>query len=138
MRIHKLEKFRPLVWMGALLAVAAIGCSGNQDGAPDLVKVTGVVTSQGKPVNNVQVLFEPQAEAGASRGKTDEDGKFELYYTLDQAGATPGKHRVQFRLQDEEADPNIVPKKLTIGAEGIPVDVTPEGPNEFQFDLAEK
>ncbi|EAQ77980.1 hypothetical protein DSM3645_16070 [Blastopirellula marina DSM 3645] len=122
----------------ALPIIAATGCFGGGSGGPELAKVTGVVTVNGKPVESIQVLFEPQSEARASRGKTDSDGKFEVYYNLNQPGAVLGEHHVQFELKGEGSDQKLIPAKYAFGAKGIIAEVTQEGPNEFQFDLTGK
>ncbi len=122
-------------WLMAFLTMT--GCfAGNTEG-PELSKVTGVVTLKGKPVPNIQVLFAPQSDEGSSRGRTKEDGTFEVYYTLKQPGAVPGQHNVQFDLGDADADAIRIPRKYMIGNDGgMPATVTADGPNEFTFELS--
>ncbi len=121
-----------------LVTISAAGCFNASTGGPELAEVTGVVTLSGTPVPNIQVLFEPEADAGASRGLSDDEGKFKVYYPTNSPGAVPGKHRVQFLSMDADATKSIVPKRYAVGSPGIPVDVTATGPNEFSFDLAQK
>ncbi|MBA2115181.1 carboxypeptidase-like regulatory domain-containing protein [Bremerella alba] len=127
-----------LVLLIALITSTTIGCFGSSSDGPDLAEVSGVVTMDGAPLQNIQVLFQPEADAGASRGLSDADGKFRVYYPTNSAGAVPGKHRVQFQLMDANATKDIVPKRYAVGSQGIPVDVTLTGPNEFTFDLAQR
>lgn len=122
----------------AVVTSTVIGCYGSPSSGPELAEVSGVVTMGGTPVPNIQVLFEPEADAGASRGLSDAEGKFKVWYPTNSPGAVPGKHRVQFQLMDADATKDIVPKRYAVGSVGIPVDVTSTGPNEFTFDLAKK
>jgi len=119
-----------------VLILPASGCNRNQEG-PQLAKVTGVLTWNGQPVPQTKVLFEPVSNAGPSWGTTDGGGKFEVYYTPDRSGAAVGKHRVQFQSMNSEDSGGKeikIPRKYTIGAVGIEVEVS-EGTNEFPFDL---
>jgi len=120
------------------LTIVAAGCFPGSAGGPELAPVTGVVTIDGKPTPNVQVLFEPLEDGGASRGLTDDDGKFRVYFSLERSGAIPGAHRVQFEIKEEGVDPRLIPAKYAFGAKGIEVEVSAEGPNDFQFDLTGK
>lgn len=133
---HAIRSF--FVVATTLIISTLAGCLGSSSGGPELAEVSGVVTMGGKPVPNIQVLFEPEGDAGASRGLSDADGKFKVYYPTNTLGAVPGKHRVQFQLMDADASKDIVPKRYAVGSPGIAVDVTPAGPNEFTFDLAKK
>ncbi|QDU75552.1 5-hydroxyisourate hydrolase precursor [Bremerella volcania] len=127
-----------LVVLAALVTSTAAGCFSSSSSGPELAEVSGVVTMGGTPLPNIQVLFEPEADAGTSRGTSDAEGKFKVYYPTNSLGAVPGKHRVQFQLMDADAGKDIVPKRFAVGSPGIPVDVTATGPNEFSFDLAQK
>lgn len=127
-----------LLFFTALITSSTLGCFGSSSGGPELAEVSGVVTMGGTPVPNIQVLFQPEADAGASRGLSDAEGKFKVYYPTNSLGAVPGKHRVQFQLMDADAGKDIVPKRYAVGSSGIPVDVTMTGPNEFTFDLTQK
>ncbi|MEW4562692.1 hypothetical protein AB1K70_09210 [Bremerella sp. JC770] len=127
-------------WFAAGLLAGCLtmtGCfAGGTDG-PELSKVTGLVTMKGQPVPNVQVMFAPVADEGSSRGRTKEDGTFEVYYTLERPGAVRGEHHVQFESRGADADAIGIPRKYLIGNDGgIPVNVTAEGPNEFTFELS--
>ena len=113
-----------------------VGCSG---GGQPLAEVTGTVTLDGKPVENISVVFQPEApDQATSRGTSNAEGKFSLMYNRDAAGAVPGKHKVRFAVMDADAT-GLLPEKYTNTAKsGMTADVKQEGPNEFQFDLKSK
>lgn len=69
--------------------VAVVGC---QNG-PDVVEVTGTITRNGKPLKEFAVIFQPES-GRPSVGQTDENGYYELSYTLKRKGALRGKHKV--------------------------------------------
>jgi hypothetical protein len=79
-----------------LLAVLAAGVSllaGCGPGGPEVVRVTGTVTCQGKPVGNLYLNFKPDV-GRPSWGVTDAEGKYSLNYSRDRDGAVVGKHTV--------------------------------------------
>ncbi|MEW4453673.1 carboxypeptidase-like regulatory domain-containing protein [Bremerella sp. JC817] len=122
-------------WPLVIALAAIVGCSSGYSSGEKLAPVTGTVTVNGKPMAGINVMFEPVESGGASRGTTDDEGKFEVYFTLNEKGAIPGKHHVQFELKGEGVDPNLIPKKYAFGSPGIDAEVKPEGPNDFNFDL---
>ncbi|QEG38686.1 transthyretin-like family protein [Roseimaritima ulvae] len=76
-----------------LLGLSVLPGCGNGD-MPELAEVTGTLTKGGQPVVNARVEFYPDGPGAASYGKTDQDGKFELYYSTGPAGAAIGTHKV--------------------------------------------
>src|SRR5262245_62274910 len=98
-----LARLTPAVAAAALLAGAA-GCGG-----PKYVKVSGVVTLDGKPYKNAVVSFQPIGTADnpnpgrGSTGLTDENGRFTLVTDDGHKGAVVGTHRV--RIQTKRDDP---------------------------------
>lgn len=87
------------------LSIVITGCGGG-DLKPQLGQISGVITVDGKPVPDLQVTYEPQAEAGAkkgivggvSSGTTDGEGMFELRYKGGGVkGAVVGTHTVRIR-----------------------------------------
>lgn len=137
-----LTKSRSTYVLWAIFAtVAIISCTGCLSGSSpevELADVSGAVTLNGKPIEHLEVLFQPSTEAAASRGLTDAEGKFQLYYPPEHPGAVLGKHRVSFDLKDADQNPDIVPAKYRSGAAGIEVEVKPDAPNEFAFDLSKQ
>ncbi|MCC9609044.1 hypothetical protein LOC68_07210 [Blastopirellula sp. JC732] len=123
----------------ALLAIAVGGgCSSGNRAGVELAEVTGVVTLDGKPVKQVEVMFMPEGGAIESRGITDDEGKFVAYYPPAYPGAIPGKHHVLFELKDADQHPDLIPKKYRQGSKGIEVDVAKDGPNDFTFELKKR
>ncbi len=86
-----MHKFRAATIM--LTCVVCVGCGSSNH--PDTPSVSGTVTLDGAPVANAVLTFVPLEEARESYGRTDADGKYELYYTDDDKGAVPGKHSVR-------------------------------------------
>jgi len=100
----------------------AAGCSGRPAGFPDLGKVAGTVTVDGKPTADLVVQFTPEQGGRPSSGKTDASGQYRLYYTGDAAGAIVGKHKVTvsafFEPDPNKTDLNfdaekVLPKKYS-------------------------
>lgn len=79
------------------------GCGNGKIGA-----VTGTVHLDGKPLEGALVTFYPQIDdkdamegGGASMGRTDAEGKYELIYSREQNGAQVGKHLVYIETLEE-------------------------------------
>ena len=64
-----------------------------------MIPVTGTVTLDGKPVDDVAVLFAPAAKGPAASGTTDAGGKFQLM-TVNDPGAVPGEYNVRLVVTD--------------------------------------
>ncbi len=82
-----------------LTAAALTGCGGDGKLAP----VSGTVKLNGKPVADVEVMFQPvagesvNAPGPAAVGVTDAEGRFTAKVIGEQkAGATVGKNQVMF------------------------------------------
>lgn len=69
------------------------GCGGQ-----GLVPVSGTLTFKGKPVTNAIINFVPSDDGRPSSGKTDENGKFTLYFDEQNKGIKPGKYKVYVML----------------------------------------
>lgn len=128
-----------------ILLIILTGCSGKSNDLPDLSKVTGQITLDGKPLQDAIIDFYPQGaqqkkQSRASTAATDEEGKYSLMYNNDTAGAILGDHMVRISKTEggaEVAGPEILPKKYnekTI----LKATVTKEGPNTINFDLKSK
>ena len=98
-----------------ILGVVASGCGGSDD-TPELGTVSGTVTLDGDPVPNANVSFTPVEGGRPSAGTTDEDGYYELMYSLNNPGALPGEHRVGITtattVTNEAGDDVEVPEKI--------------------------
>lgn len=74
-----------------LFAGLAQGCGGAKE--VGLVTVEGVVTLNGAPLPDANVVFRP-TKGRPSIGKTDEKGRYQLAYLEGRPGALPGAHQV--------------------------------------------
>jgi len=75
--------------LALLLVGGFLGCGSG----PTLVKVTGTVTHNGKPVANALIHFRPE-KGKESVGFSDDQGQYTLRYDKAREGAVPGTHRV--------------------------------------------
>jgi hypothetical protein len=83
-----------LAVLGLVLVALIAGCSTSSGDLPDLAQVSGTVTLDGQPLSKASVLFESANGHGAS-GTTDENGRYELYFTGDTKGAEIGANTVR-------------------------------------------
>lgn len=142
--------------MFAITGVLIVGCGGGVE-VPELGTVSGVVTLDGQPLVSATVHFEPQSGGRVSMGNTDESGKYELVYSVDNNGATIGTHNVYvyyeegaFESDSEEPEsPSIageapveIPRKYGLhvteskdeSTEPLSAEVK-SGQNDLNFDL---
>lgn len=136
-----------LVAIGATVWACSLG-AGCRSGV-ELLPVSGVVTLDGKPVEQATVLFKPET-GPVAYGQTDAAGRFELS-TAGRKGAVPGKHKVSITKtkvtgvgNDEMVDPEkvktewIVPQKFTDpDKSGLTAEVA-RGKTTFEFHLKSK
>lgn len=90
--------------LGTTLIVAGSGC-----GARKVVATSGVVTWEGKPLANANVVFLPTGSGPQATGYTDDEGKFELTTFNRKDGAIPGQYKVVINVYSGETggdDPN--------------------------------
>jgi hypothetical protein len=78
--------------------------------------VSGTVTLDGKPLSKASVVFFPAAGGRPSYGVTDDQGRYTLGYSMDEAGAEVGTCRVQITTAVESEDgssraPEVVPQR---------------------------
>jgi hypothetical protein len=111
---------------------------------PPCHQVEGIITLDGKPLNQAVIVFHPDGRNAGQfepKGETNQDGKFALTTFKKDDGAPAGKYRVTVGVP--ERDDKGRPKKgtdLLKGKYGDPktavltVEVR-EGASEFNFDL---
>jgi hypothetical protein len=121
----------------ALVAVLCL-VSGCGRSGPELGRVSGKVTLDGKPVPNAFITFEPQFQGRPSTTKSDKNGNYELQFNPTQSGALVGKHHVRVSTEDQTSDgrniPELIPEAYR-GANGfIPVTVE-SGRNVINLEL---
>ena len=99
--MHRVRWLWAAVFM--IVALAGPGCGGR------LVKVNGVVTLDGQPIEGAMVTFLP-VEAGKgqnAQGSADKDGVFQLTTTKPNDGAFPGEYKVTVTYSEgAEAPPS--------------------------------
>ena len=139
-RGHTRRRLSDLHGWSVGVLVAAILLAGGCRRAAGPVKhaVSGTVTLDGKPLANGDVTFYPVAgNLPAAAGKL-QDGRY-TFRTV------AGEHRVVIRAVSDKpiitspVDPpvyeSIVPARYN-DASTLTADVTPTGPNRFDFDLS--
>jgi hypothetical protein len=96
----------------AVVGMAAAGCGGS-DG-PEMAKVTGTVTYNGKPVPKGTISFQPTdpVNGAPANGIIDSDGSYRLQTTEPGDGARLGDYQVAIRSVEGEPD--------------VPLDYTPK------------
>ncbi len=127
-----------------VLGTALAGCSRSDQ--PETAVVTGVITMDGKPVENVFVVFRPLSGGRSSSGRTDAQGIYALQYNPQTAGAKIDKHSVTLLTSQEPtigddgkvivpAVPEKFSKEFTDGSLEREVKA---GKNEFNFEATPK
>lgn len=102
-----------------------IGC-GRQAGVEGVIKVTGTVTYQGKPVDGASVMFSPTGATGrAASGRTDASGRFELTTLNANDGALAGSYKVAIsKIEDLDPAHHITAEEMAkLAAEGKSVPI---------------
>lgn len=131
-----MTRVAPLTFL--LIVLALFGSSGCKPPGPKLYPITGTVTLDGQPLADGTMHFKI-IEAGSIYSFPVKEGKFE-------GQATEGKHRVEvvaYRLipvpgemGGEVQQPLIAPRFNS--ATTLAADVTPTGPNAFEFKVESK
>jgi hypothetical protein len=138
------KRVRVVVGMVAVLAGAA-GCTG---GGPKRYAVSGAVKVKGSPIKYGNVRFWPDFPGGADGGAIIKDGRYDVEAAR---GLMAGKYKVILSAPDRvpEVDPKAAPGNDLAGPPikelfptnytrqdktPLTIDVTPDGPNVFDFD----
>jgi hypothetical protein len=85
-------KLNQMLKVGSLTMLAL--CLGCGAGGPDIARVEGTVTMDGKLLPGAFVVFIPSGGRPAA-GETDASGKYKLEFSGGRMGAIPGKSRVE-------------------------------------------
>lgn len=75
----------------AMVGLICLGC--GQRASEPMTRVMGVVTLDGQPLPDAEVVFRPE-RGRSSVGKTDEQGRYELIFAGNEKGALAVKHQV--------------------------------------------
>ncbi|MCC9605111.1 carboxypeptidase regulatory-like domain-containing protein [Blastopirellula sp. JC732] len=86
----------------ALIGFSLLAGCGDA-GDPQLGKVTGRVTLDGKTLTEARIEFTPRS-GSPSYGTTDQEGNYSLRFTRDRQGAIVGTHTVRIRTFRDEDD----------------------------------
>ena len=127
-------------WTGIILVPALLLGCGSGD-TPPLGQVTGVVTLDGKPIDGAMIQFEPVSNGlPTAFGKTDSEGKYELWYSRGNKGASLGEALVRIQaFRDANPDsgetrrPEVIPARYNVMTD-LKVEVT-RGDQNHNFDL---
>lgn len=122
-----------------LLAPLLVGCGKS---GPALSPVSGRVTLDGQPVNEAQVVFQPEKAGSPSYGVTDKEGRYELGYKRGQNGALTGAHTVRIQMDTEVLDDagkpmmraQLIPPRYNKDS-ALRQEVRAGGANKIDFDL---
>ena len=79
---------------------AFLGCTKS-----DTVPVTGIITLNGQPAENTEVMFNPQGPGRMATGHTDASGQFKLSTAKPDDGAVPGEYVVTLGEHYDKAPP---------------------------------
>lgn len=139
MRTRKTQREWPIskAAMLVLIGVMALGCSGQ---AFRTAEVTGTITSNGKPVPGILVMFAPPGGSAQglppAYGVTDATGRYRVMRPKGKSGAVVGLNDVALSLADGDVDrpAGVSAKKLT--TQRWSFDVKP-GRNAFDISLAD-
>ena len=115
------------------LALGSIGCSGGD--RPELGRVQGTVTLDGKPLSGAVVMFLPESGRPAV-ANTDSAGKYDLIYTHGVNGAKVGPNTVRVVWPDDGPAPVPIPAKYNDESQ-LKKDVK-AGSNTFDLKLDSK
>ncbi len=133
--------------LGLVLAMAFAGCQSSVD-TDGRKAITGSVSLNGSPIQSGSIRFEPLAGQTAS-GSTIAEGKYEIPAGK---GLKPGEYRVFINAVEPETSERSAedlmnnpgpPRKELIPAKyntksDVKVEVTEEGPNQFDFPIETK
>jgi hypothetical protein len=146
--------------IACLAAAAVLGCSSRYEDAwsrarPQTYSCTGTVVHRGRPLVGALVNFAielPDAKrpevihSYQAIGFTGPDGNFVLKTFREQDGAVAGTHKVRIAIPvltnpDEpraKAPASLIPNRYaSFDASGLTAEVTPAGPNRFEFMLSD-
>jgi hypothetical protein len=103
-----------LILLVSAVAISSVGC-GRGD-MPDLGRVKGTVTLEGKPLGGVVVIFVPE-NGRPSMANADPSGNYDLNYTDEVKGAKVGNCTVSVQWPDGEAGTAKIPAKYNVKTE---------------------
>lgn len=124
------RQFFSFVILSGLITVH-VGCGGAP--RPPMGNVSGTVTRDGKPVENITVVMKPDV-GRAAMGVTDKQGKYTMQYVVGEKGTKVGPTTVSFEWPLGYAAPFSIPQKYSQMKSEIKIDIK-KGTNP-PFDFA--
>ena len=136
-----------------------LGCTASKDrwtkARPEVYPTSGIVTLKGEPLEGAMVVFLSPDGKHSAHGRTDDDGKFVLMTFRERDGAVAGTHQVTVTkteyiekrtAYDTPGEPSVarIPKQLLPAklskpeTSGLSAEVTPQGPNFVELELADE
>lgn len=108
-----------------LLGLLLTGCgqSGNDGITQTLVPMTGIVTMNGQPLANANVLFTPRGSTvgQGAYGTTEVDGTYELKHRSEKLGIEPGEYTVTITKMTQKDGSPIPDGKSAADVEAVQV-----------------
>jgi hypothetical protein len=117
-----------------VMVLFGTGCSEN------LIKIRGVCTYNGEPVEYVTVTFVSQEDKPSSSALIQKDGKFLIVYKARVNGIHTGQYTAFFDSPSLESKPNkagaALIKKYAPNTTGLPFSVS-KSSNNYQWDITD-
>jgi hypothetical protein len=124
-------KYWTLCFWLLLLGLLFGGC---RKSGPELAPVSGRVTLNGRPLENADVVFQPDNGKSPAVARTDAEGRYELAYKRGVVGGPVGQNTVQIRVSRELVrNPPRIAARFNSQSE-LHREVK-AGQNEFDFDV---
>lgn len=98
------------------------GCGGPSPDRPPMGYVSGTVTMDSKPVENILVVMKPESGRMAMV-KTDKNGFYDMEYTEGEKGTKQGPTTVHVEWPTGYAGPFRIPPKFATGNKELKLDV---------------
>ncbi|QDU11666.1 carboxypeptidase regulatory-like domain-containing protein [Gimesia aquarii] len=115
----------------SIMVVMSVGCSDRAPDMPELGRVHGTITLDGKPLPDVTIYFEPE-KGRPSTAKANPDGFYEAFYLIDAKGVKIGPCSVRVEWGIDDSGPAI-PVKYGIKSE-LSLNVKP-GDNTYDIEM---
>jgi hypothetical protein len=122
-----------LIVLASASALTITGCGRD---LPELGRVQGTVTLDGKPVPGAAVGFYPLSGGRQALAIVDQDGKYELTFVYGVKGAQTGSNEVTVFWPDGTTPTAAIPAKYNRESE-LKFDVKP-GKNTFDIKMESK
>jgi hypothetical protein len=131
MRETRRSVFLPLPLLFLTAVLGFVGCGGAD--RPPLGYVTGTVTMEGEPVDNLILFFKPDVGRAAT-AITDKKGYYRLEYTKGVAGTKLGDTTVLLEWPLGYKAPFAIPARYVGTTSQLKLEVV-KGTNTFDIDL---